>query len=193
MKFEYPLGATPLDEDEAQDLIPHHITLQSQLNEWEQLNILDAEQWAFSKKHSKIFEINFCKKLHLKMFGNTWKWAGKFRKTNKNIGIAWSEINQSLLKLFEDVKVQLAFKSYPDDEIAVRFHHRLVCIHPFPNGNGRHSRLMTDLLLTSIKSEKFSWGNGFLNEDGDARSAYINALRAADKKDMHALLKFVRS
>ena len=81
MKFQYPLGATQLDEDEAQDLIPHHITLQSQLNEWEQLNILDAEQWAFSKKRSNILEINFCKTMHLKMFGNTWKWAGRFRKS----------------------------------------------------------------------------------------------------------------
>ena len=193
MKFQYPLGATPLDEDEAQDLIPHHITLQSQLNEWEHLNILDAEQWAFSKKRSNILEINFCKKMHLKMFGNTWKWAGKFRKSNKNIGIAWSEIHQSLLKLFDDVKVQLEFNSYPYDEIAVRFHHRLVCIHPFPNGNGRHSRLMTDLLLANMNSERFSWGNGILNEEGNVRSTYINALREADKKDISALLEFVRS
>jgi Fic-DOC domain mobile mystery protein B len=198
MKFEYEIGATPLNTDEAADLIPSHITTQSELNEWEAENILNAEHWLYAKNHHGDFlTLEFIKKLHQKMFNMTWKWAGIFRSTEKSIGIAPYYISTELKNLLEDIKTQLLSMNNIDinliDEIACRFHHRLVLIHPFPNGNGRHSRLMTDFLLTQVGRPQFSWGNQNLNVSGSVRDQYLNALRKADKHDMSELLTFVRS
>ena len=193
MKFSYPPGATPLDPDEAAGLIPTHITTQGQLNEWELANILEGERWAFSRKRNDLFSIQFVKRLHKQMFGNTWRWAGMFRATEKNIGVDPAQINTELKKLCDDVAYQIEHKSYPLDEIAARFHHRLTWIHPFPNGNGRHARLMTDLLLKQNGSEPFDWGKSDLVVSGEVRDRYIAALRVADGSDYALLFKFVRS
>jgi Fic-DOC domain mobile mystery protein B len=193
MKFEYAVGATPLGSDEINGLIPLHITIQSQLNEWEAANILKAESWLFSANHGDFLTIDFIKSLHLKMFNATWKWAGKFRTTERNIGITPYKITADLSQLLEDVRYQIINKSFSLDEIAYRFHHRLVAIHPFPNGNGRHSRLMTDLLLAQAGQVRFTWGRYKLETESPVRKQYINALRAADKHDYAALAIFVRS
>jgi Fic-DOC domain mobile mystery protein B len=153
MKFTYPFGATPIDGDELEALIPKHMNLQTELNEWEQANILEAEKWAFGQKHSDILSLEFVQKLHKKMFSETWRWAGKFRKTLKNIGVAPHEISQELFKFCGDIQVQIDQKEMPFEEIAARLHHRLVWIHPFPNGNGRHARIYTDM---SIRVENFT-------------------------------------
>lgn len=193
MKFYYPDGATPLDPDEALGIIPTHITTQLELNEWEQANILDAEAWAFSTKHSSLLTMAFLQRLHKKMFSKTWRWSGKFRQTNKNIGVEYSYISVQLKNLLDDTQYQIANDSYPFDEIATRFHHRLVLIHPFVNGNGRHSRLMTDLLLVQNKQSRFTWGKENLNSQNDIRKQYIQALRNADKHDYKLLIDFVSS
>lgn len=193
MKFEYAPGATPLDPDEGAGLIPSHITTQEQLNEWEAANILDGEKWAFSRKHSDLLSLQFIRLLHKKLFGETWKWAGEFRTTEKNIGIASGQIGPELRKLCDDVTFQIAHKSYPADEMAARFHHRLTWIHPFPNGNGRFSRTMADLLLVQNGAQRFSWGEGNLIAAGEVRRRYIETLHAADAKDYRPLLHFVRS
>ncbi len=193
MKFIYPIGATPIDEDERRGLIPQHISLQSELNEWEQTNILDAESWAFGQRHTNILTISFIQQLHKKMFGDTWKWAGKFRNSLKNIGVDYSEIDQELFKLCGDIQYQLDNQILSIDEIATRLHHRLVWIHPFPNGNGRHSRIYTDIFLQSQSRERFSWGGANLNQPNQIRESYIRALREADKHNLDPLCAFVRS
>lgn len=193
MKFNYPPGATPLDPDEAEGLIPTHITTQGQLNEWELANIREGERWAFSRKRSDLLSIQFAKRLHKQMFGNTWRWAGTFRSTEKNIGVDPAQITTELKKLFDDVAYQIEHKSYQLDEIAARFHHRLTWIHPFPNGNGRHARLMTDLLLKQNGAKLFNWGSDNLVAPGEVRDRYIAALRVADGRDYALLFKFVRS
>ena len=194
IKFEYPPGATPLDPDETSELIPLHITTQSQLNEWEAENILKAENWLSSgSEHRNFLTINFTKKLHKKMFDATWKWAGIFRATEKNIGVTPSLITTKLKNLFEDVIYQLQHSSYSIDEVSFRFHHRLVAIHPFPNGNGRHARIMTNLLLMLTGQPRFTWGNKTLGSNGPARNEYIKALKDADKHDYNALSIFARS
>jgi len=194
ISLDYPPGATPLDPDEAAGLIPSHIATHGQLNEWELVNILEGERWAFSRKHGNLLSVEFVRRLHKQMFGNTWRWAGTFRSTEKNIGIDPARIQPALLDLFKDAQSQLEHKSYPLDEIAVRFSHRLVSIHPFANGNGRLSRTMADLLLAQQSAGRFSWGAGTnLVEGGDARQAYLDALRAADAKDYRPLVAFVRS
>jgi Fic-DOC domain mobile mystery protein B len=192
LKLVYPEGATPLDPDESAELIPSHVATQGQLNEWEQQNILEGERWAFSRRNFNPLSLQFSQDLHKHMFGRTWKWAGRFRTTEKNIGVDPTLIGTKLTDLFRDVEAQLAHQSEPIDELAARFHHRLVSIHPFPNGNGRFSRTMTDLLLKSKGKEAFTWGGGSLIA-GEIRKRYISALRAADANDLDPLFAFVRS
>lgn len=195
--LDYPPGATPLDADELASLIPSHITTQGELNEWEQLNILQGEQWVRKQRKEFLTEA-FLRQLHKQMFGETWKWAGELRKSDKNIGIDWLKISVELKKLLDDVRYQLEHGSFPADEIAVRFHHRLVAIHPFPNGNGRHARLMADLLVERLGKPRFSWGQHSLNagnlvDANETRQRYIAALQAADARDIAPLLNFARS
>lgn len=192
MEFDYPPGATPLDADELASLIPGHITTQGELNEWEQLNIAQGENWA-QKQRKEILNEAFLRQLHKQMFGETWKWAGEFRKSDKNIGVDWLTIGVELKKLLDDANYQIEHASYPPDEIAVRFHHRLVAIHPFPNGNGRHARLMADLLAERLGQPRFTWGSRSLVDASDTRQGYIAALQAADARDIAPLLAFARS
>jgi Fic-DOC domain mobile mystery protein B len=193
VKFEYPPGATPLDPDDVAGLIPSHITTQGQLNEWEFQNVAEGRAWAFSRKRTNFHTARFAQDLHRRMFGKTWKWAGTLRKKETLPGIDPGNIAVELKKLFDDVTYQLQHKSMPLDEIAARFHHRLTYIHPFPNGNGRHARLMADVLLKTYGAEAFDWGNSDLTAPDDTRKRYIAALQAADGRDPLPLFKFVRS
>jgi len=192
--YGYPDGATPLDPDEIEGLIPTHIVNRDQLNAQEQDNILVAELWLISARMKKINTEESLKKLHKNMFGNVWKWAGTFRTTGKNIGVEAYQIATDLKNLCDDVDTWLEFKSYTADELAARFHHRLVKIHAFPNGNGRHARLATDVLLTEqLNVEAFTWGSKSIVHEGDVRKEYIDALRQADKENYLPLFNFVRS
>lgn len=193
LDLEYPAGATPLDEDEKAGLIPSHISNRGELNAWEQENILEGERWAFARRRKDILTLKFLQELHRRMFGRTWRWAGKFPTTEKNIGVDPLQIAPELKKLVDDVAYQIDHKAYSLDEIAARFHHRLTWIHPFPNGNGRHARLMTDLLLTRNGAPPFSWGEDDLVADTEIRRRYIAALRSADARDYTSLFAFVRS
>jgi Fic-DOC domain mobile mystery protein B len=193
MKFHYPPGATPIDPDEAEGLIPKHITLQRELNEWEEANIQEAVRWARGRQRKDVVSVDFIQRLHREMFGETWTWAGEFRRTNKNIGVDKHQIHVELRNLCDDVKYWIENKTYPDVEIAVRFHHRLVSIHPFPNGNGRHARLMADLLMARFGKPTLSWGRTNLTAPAEARTKYIAALRAADRLDMKPLIAFAQS
>lgn len=185
-------GSTPLDPDEMAGLIPGHISTQGQLNEWEQANILEGVRWAFARKHKDLLSLEFMRLLHRRLFAETWRWAGTFRTTDKNIGgVAPEYISTRLKVLCDDAAAQLEYHSYPVPEIAARFHHRLVEIHPFPNGNGRFSRCMTDLLLVHNDETPFAWGGGDLNVSGEVRDRYIAALRAADGNDYGPLLDFL--
>jgi Fic-DOC domain mobile mystery protein B len=193
VRFEYPRGATPLDPDEAQGLIPRHITLQAQLNECEAENILAAESWAFGLRRGTTSDDTFLRRLHRRKFADTWRWAGTFRSTGKNLGVPVHEIQPSLRNVCADVNAQLAHRSMPIDEIAARFSHRLLSIHPFPNGNGRWSRLAADLLLVQHDAARFSWEAQSTASGDEVRARYLDALRAADAHDIRPLLAFARS
>jgi Fic-DOC domain mobile mystery protein B len=197
MEFDYPEGATPLSPDHAADLIPTHITTREELNIWEQENIYEAMEWLNKTKPKDILNEAFTKKLHNRMFGNVWRWAGRFRLEelrDTNIGVPCYRIPQDLHNLFEDAKVWIEKESYAADEIGARFHHRLVSIHPFANGNGRHARLMGDLLNENVlRQPRYTWGGADLSGAGSLRDTYIQALRAADELDYAPLLRFARS
>ena len=190
--LEQPDDATPLTPDEKQGLIPAHIAYRSELNAAEQENIARAQDWALDRRRDPLSE-KFVTDLHRRMLGDVWRWAGKFRTSERNLGITFYEIPVALRQLLDDTKAWIEYKSYQRDEIAVRFHHRLVRIHPFPNGNGRHARLTADLLVMRLGGERFSWGRESLREAGDVRGRYIAALKAADNHDIAPLLAFARS
>lgn len=185
-------AATPLTEEEKNDLIPSYVTLRRELNEIEQANIIEAEQWAFNRRRDVLDEA-FLLSLHKRMFGQVWKWAGKIRKTDRNIGVDPWKIEVELRQLIDDTKYWIEHETYPLDEIAARFHHKLVWIHPFPNGNGRHSRMATDLLMIALGRPRFTWGSASLIDPNETRRTYVSALRAADKHDLELLLAFVRA
>ncbi|WEK33927.1 MAG: mobile mystery protein B [Candidatus Pseudobacter hemicellulosilyticus] len=192
--INYPPGATPLDEDELDGLKLKHITARVELDRWEQDNIQDALAWVARRRRKDILTEEFVCLLHKKMFEKVWKWAGRFRRTDKNIGIQWLEIPVSVRQLLDDVRYWVEQKVFSPDEIAYRLHHKLVFIHLFPNGNGRHSRLLSDILLWEVfKKEPFTWGSQQLTDAGKARKQYIAALKAADLQDYSLLEKFVRS
>ncbi len=194
MGFDYPPGATSIDLDEAEGLLLAHITTRAELDRWEQDNIKEAEEWAFRRKHKNMLSVDFVCKLHKKMFGTVSKWAGVFRTSGKNIGVDYWLIRQYLRDILDDVYMWIDQDVYPPDEIAARFHHRLVAIHLFPNGNGRHARLIADLFLVqTLGRPRFTWGSKSLVVAGECRGSYIRALQAADNYDYRPLLEFVRS
>jgi Fic-DOC domain mobile mystery protein B len=190
-----PPGSTPLDPDEAEGLLPAHITTQGELNAWEQLNIAHADTWAMSRRRRRattVLTSDFAVELHRRMFDQTWTWAGMYRRTGKNIGVPASEVRIALRERLVDAAFWLAEQVYELDEIAARLHYQLVLVHPWPNGNGRWSRLMADTLLHGERQPRFSWGGGDLVCATSARADYLAALRAADQGDFAPLLGFVR-
>lgn len=195
MEFHCAPGATPLDPDEAAGLVPTHITTQGDLNAWEQANILQGDRWARRQKKRDLLDEGFVRELHKKMFDQTWEWAGTFRKSNKNIGVDWPQISLKLRDLLDNTRYQIEHQVFDPDEIVVRFHHQLVWIHAFPNGNGRHARLMADILTVRLGLLHMTWGGGTvaLTSVGAVREAYLTALRAADKGHFEKLIQFARS
>ncbi len=194
MEFDYPKGATPLDPNEIEGLLPTHITTRAELDRWELDNINEALAWVEKRKPKDIFNEAFMKRLHQQMFGNVWRWAGTFRKTEKNIGVPFYKISIELRKLFDDAQYWIENETFPEDEIATRFHHRLVFIHLFPNGNGRHARLVADIILEHLFNKlPFTWGRANLAISGSDRERYIESLVAADRGDYEPLMDFARS
>lgn len=189
-------GQTPLDDDEKTGLLIPTITTRGELDEFEQLNIEEAMQWVLGKSFSTetILSEHFIRQLHQRMFGTVWNWAGDFRTTNKNIGVDKWQIPSDLRNLCGDALYWIEHATYPPDEIAIRFKHRLVSIHCFPNGNGRHSRLMADVIVQHLfKRQVFSWGMNRPFETIDVRTTYIRSLRMADEGLIAPLLEFARS
>jgi Fic-DOC domain mobile mystery protein B len=190
--LDQPKHATPLTPEEREGLIPSHVTLHSELNELEQQNILEADTWALLRKRDPVGE-PFGHNLHRRMFCDVWTWAGTYRTSNKNLGIDRQLILPRLYEALEQTRFWIDNKTFPPDEIAVRFHHTLVSIHPFPNGNGRWSRLMADILIAKLGDKRFTWGGGALRAADETRNTYIAALKSADNQDFAPLLAFARS
>jgi Fic-DOC domain mobile mystery protein B len=187
---QQPEGATPLDPDEAADLIPGHLRTRAQLNRWEQENILVAARWAQRTRSSSLTERTI-RDLHRRMFDRTWDWAGTYRHSNKNIGVDWRMIAVEVRKLVDDAGYWIRKDVFTPDEVAVRVHHRLVQIHLFPDGNGRHARLWGDLFLRQNSRPPLDWQSKLLGTAGEARRSYIGALRTADGGDLQPLLELL--
>lgn len=196
LKIDYIDGQTPLNEEEQDGLLIPSITTREDLDEFEQLNIEKAIQWTFGKKlkAEQLFTEKFIKDLHKRMYGEVWKWAGTFRESEKNIGIKSYLIPSELKMLLDDALFWVQNGTYSPDELAIRFKHRLVSIHCFSNGNGRHSRLMADLIMEKLYDETiFSWGSSNLIKATETRKVYIKAVKTADKHDLLPLIAFAKS
>lgn len=196
LELSYDYGQTPISAEEMEGLLIKTISTKAELDEFEQNNIESAVEW--SMKHvfqgNKILTIDFILEVHRRMFDQTWDWAGKIRRTNKNIGVDKYSILSELKVLMGDCWYWISHASFPEDEIAVRFKHRLVSIHPFPNGNGRHARLCADILISHVfKKDIFSWGGFDLTAPGVLRKKYLAAIYAADQGDIQPLVEFSRS
>jgi len=195
---EDPPGATPLEAEDLEGLIPTFISTRADLNIAEQANIEDATMWAFRRRSAlpvnEILSVSFVFDLHRRMFGNVWRWAGKQRQRQSNIGVEPYTVVTETKSLLDDSAYWHAHATYDPVELAVRTHHRLVSVHPFRNGNGRHARFMADLYLHAAGRPRLSWGSGkSLDTDNDNRNAYINALRTADADDIQPLVEFALS
>lgn len=196
LELEYSEAQTTLDEDEKDGILIKTISTRFELDEFEQQNIERAIDWSMRKRFSidEILSEAFVKKLHKKMFDHTWRWAGEYRKTNKNIGVDKFRIGMELQSLLSDCRYWIENEVFSKDEIAIRFKHRMVNIHPFPNGNGRHSRLIADILIEhGFSGQIFSWGGNILTSKSKSRTKYLKALFAADLGDYTSLIQFARN
>lgn len=190
---DYPDGATPLDPDELDGLKFKHVSTRGELDQLEQAGITEGLKWLDKQKNPDVLSEAFVLELHKRLFGSVWKWAGTFRRTEKNIGVDPIQVAIQLRQLLDDAKYWVEHGTYTPKELAARFHHKLVFIHPFPNGNGRHARIMADAVLTKLFNEPaIDWAGGYrLEAMNERRDQYIAALRAADGHDISALLEFV--
>ena len=191
-RFNEPNNATPLTPDEREALRPTWIATRADLNAAEAENIASGAAWA-RRGRRDILTDKYIRALHRRMFMDVWRWAGEYRHTERNIGIEPYRIAVEVRLLLDDAKFWIKNETHGPIEIAIRLHHRLVFVHPFPNGNGRHSRLMADLLAARLGHSSFSWGRSNLIEIGEARERYISALRAADNNDIEPLIDFALS
>jgi Fic-DOC domain mobile mystery protein B len=195
LNLDYTDGQTPLDDDEKEGLLIPTITTRGELDEFEQLGVEKAVEWTLKRNIAlrDILTEDFVKELHRRMFNDVWTWAGQFRTTNKNLGVDKTQIGTEVKKLLDDCDYWIEHKTFSEDEIAVRFSHRMVIIHPFANGNGRHSRLIADILIHhGLGREVFTWGSTKLTTKGTERSAYLNALHEADQNNYKPLIAFAR-
>lgn len=184
-----PDGTTPLDPDEAEALIPSGVATRADLNAWEQEGIRRARLALLRSRRapSRVLKAEFLRRVHREMFGGTWAWAGRYRRSDKNIGAHWTEIPTRVREALDDTTTWVASSTWSVEEIAARFHHRLVTIHPFPNGNGRWSRLATDILMRSLDHQLPTWGI----HRRDPRADYLSALRSADGGRFGPLVEFM--
>jgi len=196
LKLEYIEGQTPLDEEEKEGLLIKTISTRGELDEFEQSNIQQAIEWTMKNRFKKdeILSESFILLVHKKMFNEVWDWAGTKRKTNKNIGVDKFQISTEIKKLVDDCGYWIDNKIYEPDEIAIRYNHRLVRIHIFPNGNERHSRLMADIMVSNVFNRPvFTWGGSDLAKKGNIRKKYLDAIYSADKEILKPLIDFSRT
>lgn len=195
LNLEYSEGQTPFDEDEKEGLLIKTISTRSELDEFEQNNIEQAIAWTLRRsfKPNTILTEAFIKDVHKRMYGEVWRWAGEFRNTKKNIGVDKWQIPTELKYLLDDTRYWIDNQTFNPEEIAIMFKHRIVSIHCFANGNGRHSRLMADIIIDNIFGMPvFSWGATNLVKQGDVRTNYLKAVRLADGGEIGMLMQFAR-
>jgi Fic-DOC domain mobile mystery protein B len=196
-----PDGATPVSDQDFKGLIPTFVATRADLNLVEQAGIAAARTWVARSPAAhtveRVLSEPFVRDLHRQMYGRVWRWAGMYRTSESNIGVDPTRVPVAVRDLVDNARLWVAPGTawITPESACIRVHHQLVAIHPFPNGNGRHARLLADLLAQSIGVPPFTWGGADLNASGPDRAAYLAALRRADRDpdDLADLLRFARS
>jgi len=198
--LDEPGDGAPLTHEERQGLrLP--VLTRDELNRAEAENISQAMTWLFLSQRrlrpESVTREAWLQRLHWRMYNQVWAWAGKYRTTDRNLGVPYWQIRMDMHDVQADGQAWLADTSaarFSNDECAIRFGYRLVVIHPFPNGNGRWSRLVSDALTVALGEPRFTWGGASLTETGQLRRSYITALQTAETaKDFGPLTAFARS
>lgn len=185
-------GHTELSEDDREGLIPSYIATRADLFDAEQRNIANALRRR-GPSTDVLLDDKYLRDLHGAMLDQVWTWAGRYRTREKNIGIDPTQIATAVRTLVDDARVWVEMETFEPDQLAARFHHRLVQIHPFPNGNGRHGRIAADYLLLSRSEPAFTWGRNLTVATDELRRSYRQALQQADTGHIEELLAFCRS
>ncbi len=191
---DQPEGATPLDE--ISGLLRSEITTRSQLDGAEALNILNAEDWIERGRLGGVFTMGFYEQLHRRMFDEVWEWAGQLRSVTgarPNIGVSPERVPMELGRVAMEYNRE--WEKYHEDSLlpfVAKYHHALVLVHPFDNGNGRWSRLACDVIVKRLAKETpITWATDTLNVQSDERTRYIAALRSADEHDYQPLIDYM--
>ncbi len=198
--FKAKAGQTPLTADDRLGLIPGHIQTREELDELEADNITAAVAWLARRRRQDPLSIRFFREVHRQMYGDVWSWAGNYsNEFNRPLGVDANQIEPELRKLNDDAKFWIENDTFDDQfDLIAAFHHRLTAVHPFPNGNGRWARLMTDILARRINAPRISWGGAageaaLRHVDSAARRTYVDALRTADGHDLDPITALIRS
>jgi Fic-DOC domain mobile mystery protein B len=189
MPVETPSANSVITPEERALLLPS-LSTRAQLNEVERLGINAARVWALRAtvlQRGDLLTEAFSRELHRRMFGGIWRGAGRYRTTGREPGWEPHRIAEGVGMFLDDTDGWLRFSTYPVHEAAVRLHQRLVAIHPWSNGNGRHARLMADVVVASHGEKPLTWGS---RDPESARRRYAEALRAAETGDVAPLLQF---
>lgn len=181
-------GRTSLTVQDLQGLKLPFVKTRAQLSAVEGPNIVSGKQATLTSRKSRVpnmLSVEYLRELHSRMFNDVWDWAAQIPSTELQNEFAASVpgIRPQLSILYADaIEYWLNDKRMTPEEFAVRVHHRVVKIHPFRNGNGRHSRLLADLLLSeNFGLETFTWGGSAQLGAGDLyRQPYLEGLKAAD-------------
>lgn len=186
-------GSTPLDPDQIRGIKFSHLVNMGELDEVEDLNIQKGLEWLNRQKGDDYLSMEFLCKLHEKLFGDVWKWAGTFRKVEVNLSkIKYYDVGPQLKMFFEDAKLWIEGGRMSWDEISAEMHHRLIAIHPFPNGNGRTTRIYTEYVQKRNKQAVTSWKASLNHDPKERRRVYIKSLQQADKGDFRPLIEFMQ-
>lgn len=188
-------GQTPLPPELQKGLKLKHIQNMGELDEFEEKNIAEGLVW-LKKNNENYRQYNFWEKLHKKLFGNVWSWAGKLRdhELDNPYFLLPHHIRPALKTLEDDFEYWLKKREISFNEIAARFHERIETIHPFPNGNGRFGRILVEHFCLKEKAEVPKWGMAIKNDPKLRREKYIDALDEARRtKKYEVLIKFMYS
>ena len=196
LDLEPKKGDTLLSPEELDMLIPKHVTIRAQLDEVEQANIEEGLVWLLSQRNitaEKLFSKEFQDKLHIKMLGQVWEWAGKTRTRETNIGVMPHQIEIERKKLNDDAVFWCEATVMTPKELAITFHHKLIQIHCYPNGNGRHGRIMADLIVEKLyEMKRLDWITEDMLHEGEARDIYIDAMKSADDNSYKLLFGLIK-
>ena len=184
-------GQTPLPPELQKGLISKNVQTIGELDEYEEQNIAEGMVW-LEDSNANSLNYSFWLRLHKKLFGNVWNWAGEIRSHDLgNADFLYPEkVRPALMQLIGDAEYWFKNDTYPKKETIARIHEKLLTIHPFANGNGRWSRILTEYICKQNKIDIPKWNLKSKDDPQKRRKEYIEAVELARHK--RQFLKLIR-